>query len=82
MGRKKLNVEQIYISFRLRRGRSQEEDQLMDRLNKLVVRSRSRYIRNVLTTGEMDAVLDRALAQETARVKSALDSMGDSLDDE
>ena len=82
MGKRKLNVEQLYIPFRLRRGRSQAEDDLIDRLKQLQPRQRSLFIRRVLTTGEIDAVLDREFALETARVASALDSMGDSWDDE
>jgi hypothetical protein len=82
-GRPKLNQESIIVATRFRYGRSPEEDELMDRLKQLpVMRSRSRYIRRVLTTGELDAVLDRELSHETARVASALNSMGDTWDED
>ena len=82
-GRPKLHQEAIIVAIRFRRGRSQKEDELLDRLKQLpVMRGRSRYIRRVLTTGELDAVLDRELAHETERVASALDSMGDTWDED
>jgi hypothetical protein len=82
-GRPKLHQEAIIVAIRFRRGRSQAEDELIDRLKQLpALRGRSRYIRRVLTTGELDAVLDRELAHETARVASALDTMGDSWDED
>lgn len=82
-GRPRVNEEQIKVSFRLRRGRNSAEDALMDRLSLLTEsRQRSRYLRRVLTTGEIDAVLDRELAQETQRVANALDAMAGLWDDD
>lgn len=75
-GRPRLNGEEIHVTFRLRRGRSIEEDTLMDRLGQLKQKGqRSRFIRRVLTTGEIDPILDREFARETERVSSALDAM-------
>lgn len=82
-GRPALDVESITVTFRLRRERSQAEDMLMDRLAKLTERrQRSRFIRRVLTTGEIDLVLDREFARETERVGSALDALATYFDDD
>jgi hypothetical protein len=75
-GRPKLEVEKMYIPFRLRRGRSEAEDNLMDRLAQLTeTGQRSRFIRHVLTTGDIEPVLDREFVRETERVASALDAL-------
>lgn len=81
-GRPKLDTEQLYIPFRLRRGRSDKEDALIGRLKQLPPRQRSRFIRRVLTTGEIDAVLDREFARESEWAASALDMMGSEWDEE
>lgn len=65
----------LYIPFRLRKGRSIEEDQLIDRLLQLPDRSRSRFIRRVLTTGDIEPVISREFSQETEKVTSALDAL-------
>lgn len=65
----------IYIPFRLKKGRSIEEDQLIDRLLQLPDRSRSRFIRRVLTTGDIEPVISREFSQETEKVTSALDAL-------
>jgi hypothetical protein len=55
----------------------------MDRLEQLKEsRQRSRYLRRVLTTGEIDAVLDREFARETEQVANALDAMASLWDDD
>lgn len=82
-GRPPVPGERIKISFRLRRGRTPAEDALMDRLEQLKEsRQRSRYLRRVLTTGEIDAVLDREFARETEQVANALDAMASLWDDD
>ncbi len=74
-GRPKLNGEQMYIPFRLRRGRSDAEDNLMDRLAQLTeTGQRSRFIRRVLTTGDIEPILDQEFANETTHLTSALDA--------
>ena len=65
----------LYIPFRLRKGRSIEEDQLINRLLQLPDRSRSRFIRRVLTTGDIEPVISREFSQETEKVTSALDAL-------
>jgi hypothetical protein len=47
----------------------------MDRLDQLTTGQRSRFIRRVLTTGEIDPILDREFARETERVTCALDAL-------
>ena len=74
-GRPKLSGEQMYVPFRLRRGRSEEEDNLMDRLAQLEPGQRSRFIRRVLTTGDIEPVLEREFARETKRVANAFDAL-------
>jgi hypothetical protein len=81
-GRPALPGQQIKISFRLRQGRSQAEDALISRLDQLPPRHRSRFIRRVLTTGDIDAVLDREFERETGRVTAALDAMAGLWDDD
>lgn len=65
----------LYIPFRLRKGRSEAEDQLIDRLLQLPDRSRSRFIRRVLTTGDIEPVLASEFSKETEAVTSALDAL-------
>jgi len=68
-------AETIYC-FKLRRGRSVEEDGLIDRLTQLTgTGQRSRFIRRVLTTGDIEPILERELARESEKVASALDAM-------
>jgi hypothetical protein len=81
-GRPRLDQESLYIPFRLRRGRSTAEDALIERLQQLPPRQRSRFIRRVLTTGEVDPVLEREFARESRWAASALDSLGSSWDDD
>ncbi len=65
----------LYIPFRLRKGRSEAEDLLIERLLQLPDRSRSRFIRRVLTTGDIEPVIDREFSQETEAITNALDAM-------
>jgi hypothetical protein len=74
-GRPKLPGKSIHITLRLREGRSPEEDRLIERLEQLEKGRRSRFLRTVLTTGDVEPVLDAQLEQETERVASALDAM-------
>ncbi len=74
-GRPKLNGEKMLVCFRLRRGRSDAEDNLMDRLAQLTeTGQRSRFIRRVLTTGDIEPILDQEFANETTHLTSALDA--------
>jgi hypothetical protein len=81
-GRPPVSGRQIKITFRLRCGRSAAEDALIARLDQLPPRHRSRFIRRVLTTGDIETVLDRELARETERVASALDAMAGLWDED
>jgi hypothetical protein len=63
------------LNLRLREGRSPEEDRLMERLEQIEKGRRSRFLRAVLTTGDVEPILDAQLEQETDRVASALDAM-------
>ena len=81
-GRPPVPGQQIKITFRLRSDRSEAEDALIERLAELPPRHRSRFIRRVLTTGDIDAVLDREFARETEQVTSALDALATYWDDE
>jgi hypothetical protein len=54
----------------------------MDRLEQLTPGQRSRFIRRVLTTGEIDSVLDREFTRETERVASALAGLASWGEDE
>ncbi len=73
----------MHVNFRLRRGRSEAEDRLFDRLAQLTRDGqRSRFIRRVLTTGEIEPVLDRELARETERLADALDGLATFWDEE
>lgn len=81
-GRPRADGPEIRITFRLRRGRFEAEDSLMDRLDQLTAGQRSRFIRRVLTTGEIDPILEREFARETERVTCALDALARMDDDE
>lgn len=82
-GRPRVEGEQIHVSLRFRRGRSEAEDNLIDRLVELVQRGqRSRYIRRVLLTGDVEPVLDRVFEEESELVQSRLDAMFDMWQDE
>jgi hypothetical protein len=82
-GRPRLGGERLHVTFRLRRGRSEAEDRLFDRLAQLTRDGqRSRFIRRVLTTGEIEPVLDRELARETERLADALDGLATFWDEE
>ncbi|NJO00081.1 MAG: hypothetical protein HC875_41190 [Anaerolineales bacterium] len=49
---------------------------MIDRLEQLNgTGQRSRFIRRVLTTGDIDPILEREFARETEQVTSALDAM-------
>jgi hypothetical protein len=75
-GRPRVEGKTLYIPFKLRRGRSVEEDALIDRLEQLIgTGQRSRFIRRVLTTGDIDPILNREFARESEKVASALDAM-------
>ena len=75
-GRPRIDGDELRVSFRLRRGRSDEEDLLFDRLEQLTGSGqRSRFIRRVLTTGEVEPTLAREFARETQKVSVALDAM-------
>jgi len=77
-GRPRLEVDELHITFRLRRGRSEAEDRLIERLGQLTGRGQlSRYIRRVLTTGDIEAVLEREFEQESAAIAAGLDGMFD-----
>jgi hypothetical protein len=47
----------------------------MDRLEQLKKGQRSRFIRRVLTTGDLEPVLEREFAKETRRVANAFDAL-------
>jgi hypothetical protein len=84
-GRPRIEGDEFHITFRLRRGRAEAEDRLIDRLEQLTGRGqRSRYIRRVLTTGDVEPVLEREFEQESAAIAAGLDSMFDlwSIDEE
>ena len=72
----------VRLNLRLREGRSPEEDRLIGRLEQLPKGQRSRYLRRVLATGEVEPLLDAELEQETGRVASALDAMAAMWDSE
>ncbi len=80
-GRPPIPGRQLRVTFRLRQGRSPAEDGLLERLDQLPARHRSRFIRRVLTTGDIDPILDRELARESARVGSALDALATYYDE-
>jgi hypothetical protein len=73
--------ESLYIPFRLRQGRSEAEDALIARLKAMPSRQRSGFIRRVLTTGDIDPILNREFARETERVTSALSGLASFWDD-
>jgi hypothetical protein len=75
MGRPRLSGKSIHITLRLRQGRSPQEDRLIERLERLGKGQQSRFLRAVLTTGDIEPILDAELAQETGRVTAALDAM-------
>jgi len=82
-GRPRLQGEQLHITLRFRTGRSEEEDRLFERLQELGARGqRSRYIRRVLLTGDVEPVLDHIFQQETERVQQGLDAMFDLWEDD
>ena len=81
-GRPRVSGQQLHVTLRLRQGRSEEEDRLIERLQELVQRGqRSRYIRRVLLTGDVEPVLDRVFQEETELITSRLDAMFDLWDD-
>jgi hypothetical protein len=81
-GRPRVEGREIRITFRLREGRAEAEDKLFERLTELPERQRSRFIRRVLTTGEIDAVIDRELARESLWAATALAGLGSWGEDE
>jgi hypothetical protein len=82
-GRPRLRGEQLLIALRFRTGRSEEEDRLIERLQELGARGqRSRYIRRVLLTGDVEPVLDRLFQEESELVGARLDAMFDLWDDD
>jgi hypothetical protein len=82
-GRPRLGGDQLLICIRFRAGRSEEEDRLFERLQELAAHGqRSRYIRRVLLTGDVEPVLDSVFQEETARVRQGLDAMFDLWDDD
>lgn len=82
-GRPKATGEERLYCFKLRRGRSPAEDSLIDRLDQLTRNGqRSRFIRRVLTTGEIDPILEREFTHETERTASALTDLASFWDDD
>ncbi len=74
-GRPKLYTETMRLTFRLRKGRSEAEDALVERLGLLKKGQRSRFLRRVLTTGDIEPVLEREFAKETECVANAVDAL-------
>jgi hypothetical protein len=81
-GRPRAFGETVRLNLRLREGRSPEEDRLIERLAQLPKGQRSRYVRRVLTTGDVEPILDAELERETGRVASALDALATMWDGE
>jgi hypothetical protein len=81
-GRPRIFGKMVRLNLRLREGRSPEEDRLIERLEQLPKGQRSRYVRRVLTTGDVEPILDAELERETGRVASALDALATMWDDE
>lgn len=82
-GRPRLPGETLLICFRLRKGDTERENDLFDRMQELGERGqRSRVIRKILLTGEVEPVLDRVFQQETERVQQGLDAMFDLWEDD
>jgi hypothetical protein len=75
-GRPPLGGQQLHVTLRFRTGRSEGEDHLFERLQELGARGqRSRYIRKVLLTGDIEPILDRIFEEESEIVQSRLDDM-------
>lgn len=82
-GRPPLGGQQLHITLRFRTGRSEEEDRLFERLQELGARGqRSRYIRRVLLTGDIEPILDRIFEEESDRVKAGFDAMFEMWEEE
>jgi hypothetical protein len=81
-GRPRVEGRKIRITFRVREGRSVAEDNLFDRLEQLPQRQRSRFIRRVLTTGDIDPILDREFARESEWAATSLAGLGSWGDEE
>lgn len=82
-GRKPAKFERKYYSFWLRPGLSEEQDRLIERLNQLTAKGqRSRFIRRVLTTGDVEPVLEREFIKETDKVANALGGLASFWDND
>jgi len=55
---------------------------LIDRLKELPARQRSRFIRRVLTTGDIDPILEREFARESEWAANSLAGLGSWGDEE
>lgn len=76
-------MERRYYSFWLRPGISEEQDRLIERLDQFTAKGqRSRFIRRVLTTGDVEPILDREFTKETVKVASALEGLASFWDND